>query len=269
MDFKTQLTGLNELLTAIYGNETHLNTLLCDLGFEQAKIEQLRDQHLETLVSKFLESIHERLTSDSGKDTYYQILSRRFGLDGAPAESLDAIAGNRNISREYLGRLFQEILERCKTKTAQTDFKKNLKYLAVSQLALASDRPGREQVASKLERLTNLRDASDVTRLDYEAKRAEILKRIQSDLDALESEYRPLLEAADENIASLELEIKTDVLLHGESVQGGGYRAVYMQGRVSWDNEGITKYATAHPEILQFRKQGNPAVSLRAMDSKS
>jgi hypothetical protein len=269
MDFKTQLTGLNELLTAIYGSETRLSTLLLDLGFEQAQIEQLRDQHLETLVSTFLESIHKRLTSDSGKDSYYQILSRHYGLDGEPGESLDAIAVNRNIAREYLGRLFQEILERCRTRTAQSDFKMNLKHLAVSQLVLASDRPSREHVASKLERLTNLRDAANVTRLDYEAKRAEILKKIQSDLDALESEYGPLLEAADENIATLVSEIKTDVLLHGESVQGGSYKAVYMQGRVSWDNKSITKYAVSHPEILQFRKQGNPTVSLRIIDGRN
>jgi hypothetical protein len=41
------------------------------------------------------------------------------------------------------------------------------------------------------------------------------------------------------------------------------YRASYTQGRVSWDNEGMTKYAALHPDVLQFRKQGQPIVSLR------
>ena len=33
MDFKTQLSGFNELLSVIYGNEAQLGTLLRDLGF--------------------------------------------------------------------------------------------------------------------------------------------------------------------------------------------------------------------------------------------
>ena len=42
MDFKTQLKGLNELLSVIYGDEMDLNTLLSELGFEQTQIEQRR-----------------------------------------------------------------------------------------------------------------------------------------------------------------------------------------------------------------------------------
>jgi len=91
-----------------------------------------------------------------------------------------------------------------------------------------------------------------VTRLDYDAKRAEILKQVQAELDALDAEYVPLLESVDENIALLETKIKTDVLLHGESVQGGTFRAVYTKGRTSWDSNGIEKYAELHPDVLLF-----------------
>ncbi|HRJ76208.1 MAG TPA: hypothetical protein PLX90_09430, partial [Anaerolineales bacterium] len=77
---------------------------------------------------------------------------------------------------------------------------------------------------------------------------------------------KPLLESADENISTLETEIKTDVLLHGESVTGGMYRATFTKGRVSWDNEGIEKYANSHPEVMQFRKQGQPIVTLRIVN---
>ncbi|HEX9840947.1 MAG TPA: hypothetical protein VGA72_16475, partial [Anaerolineales bacterium] len=136
----------------------------------------------------------------------------------------------------------------------------------VTQLGKMNERPRREHVAEKLERLTNLRGAAEVARLNYEAKRAEILKQIQAELDALDAEYNPVLDAAQENIAALENEIKTDVLLYGESISGGMYRASYTQGRVSWDNAGMTKYAAAHPDVLQFRKQGQPIVSLRVMN---
>src|SRR5512138_3577325 len=109
MDPKIQLAGLNELLSVIYGEETHLSTLLAELGFEPAQIEQLKDEHLGSVVNQFLEVIHKRLTSDSGKDTYYQILSRRYGLDGEPHEQVSTIAVKHGYSVEYARQLFEEI----------------------------------------------------------------------------------------------------------------------------------------------------------------
>lgn len=267
MDFKTQLKGLNELLSVIYGDEMDLNTLLSELGFEQTQIEQLHEAQLESIVGQFLEVIHKRLSSDTGRDTYYQILSRRYGLDGEPREQLSAIAPKHGFSLEYLRNLFEEIIQRCKSKTWQVELKKNLKYIVVDQFGKMNERPVREHVAAKLERLSNLRGAADVARLNYEAKRAEILKQIQAELDALDSEYRPVLESVEENIATLENEIKTDVLMYGESISGGSYRASYTQGRVSWDNDGMAKYAASHPDVLQFRKQGQPIVSLRVVST--
>ena len=263
MDVTTQHTGLEELLTVIYGSDTRLSTLLRELGFEQVQVDQLQNGQLESLVTQFLGLIHKRLTSDSGKDTYYQILSRRYGLDGEPRQQLSAIAGRYGYSPEYLRQLFEEIIHRCQSKTWQTELKKSLKYIAVHQLGAMQQRPARDHVVEKLERLSNLRNAAEFTRLDYETKRTQILKQVQSALDALDTEYKPVLERAEENIDALENEIKTDVLLHGESVSGGMYRATYMQGRVSWDNDGMTRYAESHPDVLQFRKQGQPIVSLR------
>ena len=266
MDFKIQLAGLNDLLRVIYGDEMDLSTLLGELGFEPAQIEQLKDAHLASVVVQFLDVIHKRLTSDSGRDTYYQILSRRYGLDGEPHEQLSAIAAKHGFSPEYMRQLFEEIQQRCQSKLWQKELRTSLKHIAVAELGKMNERPSQEHVSAKLERLSSLRGAADLARLDYESKRVEILKQVQAELDALDMEYRPILEATDENIAALENEIKTDVLLYGESVAGGSYRASYTQGRVSWDNEGMTKYAAAHPDVLQFRKQGQPIVTLRAVN---
>lgn len=266
MEIEIQLSGLNELLAVIYGNEMCLGTLLRELGFEQTEIEPLQGGDLEPIVVQFLEVIHKRLTNDAGKDTYYQILSRRYGLDGEPRQQLSAIAEEHGFSPEYLRQLFEEIIHRCQSKTWQTELKKSLKHIAVAQLGKMHERPTGEHVTEKLERLTNLRNAAEFTRLDYETKRTEILKQIQSELDALDSEYKPVLEAAEENIAALENEIKTEVLLYGKSISGGMYRASYTRGRVSWDNEGMTKYAARHPDVLQFRRQGPPIVALRVVN---
>ena len=266
MDAKTRLVGLDELLAVIYGNNMSLNALLCELGFEGSHLVQLQGGRFESVATQFLEVIHKRLTSDAGKDTYYQILSRRYGLDGEPRQPLSVIAEQYNFSPEYLHQLFGEIIHRCQSKTWQTELSKSLKHIVVAQLGKMNQRPERERVTEKLERLTNLRGAADVARLNYETKKAEILKGVQGELDALEAEYQPVLGAAQENIAALENEIRTDVLLYGESVSAGMYRACYTQGRVSWDNEGMSKYAAVHPEVLQFRKQGQPIVSIRVVN---
>jgi hypothetical protein len=266
MDVKTQHAGLEELLAVIYGEDMRLSLLLRELGFEQTQVERLHNGQLESVVTQLLDVIHKRLTSDSGKDTYYQILSRRYGLDGEPRQQLSVIAEKYGYSPEYLRRLFEEILHRCQSKTWQTELKKSLKYIAIGQLGQMQERPSHDEVAEKLERLSNLRNAAEFTRLDYETKRMQILKQVQAELDALDLEYKPVLARAEENLAILENEIKTDVLLHGESVAGGMYRASYTQGRVSWDNEGMSNYAASHPDVLQFRKQGQPIVTLRVLN---
>jgi len=266
MDLKTRYAGLDELLSIIYGKGVDLSTLLDELGFERVWVEQLQNGHRAVVVTQFLDFIHTRLTSDSGKDTYYQILSQRYGLDGEAPERLSAIAERYSYSPEYTHRLFEEIIERCQSKKWKIELKKSLKYIAVQQLGAIQGRPAREYVAEKLERLSNLRNAAEFTRLDYETRRTQILKQIQAELDALDLEYKPVMEAAEENITSLETEIKTDVLLYGESVSGGMYRATFTRGRISWDHDGMTKYAESHPDVLQFRKQGQPIVALRVVN---
>ncbi|MCC7361977.1 MAG: hypothetical protein IT317_21005 [Anaerolineales bacterium] len=120
-------------------------------------------------------------------------------------------------------------------------------------------------IAAKLDELTELRAAAEITRLDYEAKREQILQVVQAELEALETEYAPLLEAAAARAETLEAEIKADVLAAGASVKGGGLQAVYVRGRVSWDTAALDDYAANHPEVQGFRRQGAPSVSLRTL----
>ena len=123
----------------------------------------------------------------------------------------------------------------------------------------------KQRIVSRLDELSEVKSAVDVTRLDYEAKRSELLKSIQAELDAVDAEYKPLIESATARIATLEEEIKNDVLQHGASVKGSRLYAVFYHGRVSWDTSSLDQYAKTHPEIGPFRKEGNPSVSLRAV----
>ena len=124
----------------------------------------------------------QSLTGPAGQDTYFHVLSSRYGLDGEPARSMGQVAQERGLEDAYLRQLFPEILDRCRTKTMQSDLKKELKQLAIAELGKAPGGPTREQVSEKLERLSNLHAAADVTRLDYEAKKNEILKKVQAEL---------------------------------------------------------------------------------------
>ncbi len=125
----------------------------------------------------------------------------------------------------------------------------------------------KQRIITKLDELSEIESAVEVTRLDYEAKRAALLKSIQAELDALDAEYKPLIDSSTERIAALREEIKNDVLQHGASVKGSRLYAMYSRGRVSWDTPSLDQYAKTHPEIVAFRKQGDPSVSLRIVQA--
>ncbi len=262
MDIKIQLNGLDDILSAIHAEATTLSGLLGSLGFEAAQVEQLRAQHLAAIAEQFIEVVRKRLAWEE-KDLYFRLLTRRFGLDGEPASAIEAAAQALGIDPSYAAIAEGEAMQKCRYKTTLADFKKDLHRIALEELSRGGERPAREHIVDKLNRLTDLRAAVDLTRLNYESKRAELLKKIQPELDALETEYLPLLEAAEANAGALESEIKNGVLLRGESVHNEHFQAIYVKGRVSWDNAGISDYARAHPEVLEFRKEGQPSVSLR------
>jgi hypothetical protein len=77
--------------------------------------------------------------------------------------------------------LFEEIQQRCQSKLWQKELRTSLKHIAVAELGKMNERPTREHVSAKLERLSSLRGAADLARLDYESKRAEILKQVQAE----------------------------------------------------------------------------------------
>jgi hypothetical protein len=123
-----------------------------------------------------------------------------------------------------------------------------------------------QPIVAKLDQLSELQNAADVMRLDYEAKRQEILRAVQAELDALAAEYEPLMETLHENIEELEQEIRGDVLAHGATVKCERLQAVYVHGRVSWDSQALDRYALDHPEVARYRHQGAPSVSLRVVN---
>ncbi len=120
-----------------------------------------------------------------------------------------------------------------------------------------------DHIAARLEELSEVQAAAEVTRLELEARRAEILASVQAELDALEEEFAPLLAVAEARAEALKEEIKSDVLEHGATVRGGRFQAVYTRGRITWDTRALEAYAEEHPEVNDFPREGSPSVSLR------
>ena len=50
----------------------------------------------------------------------------------------------------------------------------------------------------------------------------------------------------------------------GATAQGTYLQAITTAPRVTWDNKGMAAYATLHPDVLVYRKVGEPSVQIRA-----
>ena len=121
------------------------------------------------------------------------------------------------------------------------------------------------QIKNKLEQLAEFKAQKDIASLDMQALIDAIYTpEIKAQIKEIEEEFAYQTQAVDENIKLLEDEIREAVIEHGESVKGSAFHAVYMKGRVSWDGKFLDGYAVDHPELLHWRKEGNPTVSIRA-----
>ena len=90
-----------------------------------------------------------------------------------------------------------------------------------------------------------------------------ITPEIKAQLENIDREIDPIIEKFNARVAELADLIKAEVIAAGQTISGEHHLAVYSKPRVSWDSKGLEGYAVAHPEILVFRTEGNPSVSLR------
>lgn len=122
-----------------------------------------------------------------------------------------------------------------------------------------------QTVIEKLDRLAEYHAQRDLLILDKQKAIDSILTPdVKKQIADVEAEFNDKAAAVVENISALEEGIKQDVLGEGETVKGLRLQAVWSKGRVSWDDKALTGYAKAHPELNEFRKQGDPSVSIRA-----
>jgi hypothetical protein len=120
------------------------------------------------------------------------------------------------------------------------------------------------EIKSLLDKLADFKAQFDVMRLDYDRLRDETIPpEVKTKLNELDVEFADKHAGIARNIASLEEEIKKDVLDFGTSVKGTSLHAVFAKGRVTWDGKTLDKFVNQYPEIGVARNEGEPSVSLR------
>jgi hypothetical protein len=120
-----------------------------------------------------------------------------------------------------------------------------------------------QEIIQKLDRLANFQAQRDLFSLQKKELIDQVLTpEIRARLDEIEAEFAGKLETLEENIAALEADLREDALRHGASVKGTFLSVRWNKGRVSWDTKSLDDYAASHPEIIRYRKQGEPYASI-------
>jgi len=118
----------------------------------------------------------------------------------------------------------------------------------------------------KLDRIADLKSGINLVEMDKQTLIDSILTpEIKAKIAEINAEFADKTKSLNQEITFLEGEVKQEVVNAGETIKGEYMMAVYVKGRVSWDTKALDGYATAHPEIAQFRKIGEPSVSIRGI----
>lgn len=119
-------------------------------------------------------------------------------------------------------------------------------------------------IVKALDELAEFQAQVDVLALDKRALlEAAMPAEVKQRMAEIEDEFSDKSAAAQENIARLEAEIKEAVKTEGKSVKATLLHAVFAKGRVTWETKGLDGLLVAVPQLAQFRKEGEPSVSIR------
>ena len=125
------------------------------------------------------------------------------------------------------------------------------------------------EAANRVAQLAEAKRYAGELHAEHEYRRELVLEQVRAQLEAVDAEFCDRLREADEEVGRLEREVRETVRELGTSVKHDEIHAIYMRGRVTWDNRGLSRYAETHPELLDFRRIGNPSVSIRYKSAES
>jgi hypothetical protein len=67
------------------------------------------------------------------------------------------------------------------------------------------------------------------------------------------------------DLASVKNVLKEAIIETGESHKRNGIKAVYVQGRTSWDTKKLTQAMRMHPWLDEYRTIGKPYVQIKGL----
>ena len=119
-------------------------------------------------------------------------------------------------------------------------------------------------IVKKLDELASYQAQVDALALQKrELLEAAMPAEVKQRMAEIEAEFSGKAETAQENIATLTAEIKEAVKAEGKSIKGTILQAVYNKGKVTWETKGLDGLIVAVPQLVQFRKEGEPFVTIR------
>jgi len=83
-------------------------------------------------------------------------------------------------------------------------------------------------------------------------------------VQAIVQEFRAREAEVQGEIAQTEAAVRAAVLATGASAHGTHLQASIMAPRITWDTKGRAAYSALHPDVLVYRKVGEPSVQIRA-----
>lgn len=126
-----------------------------------------------------------------------------------------------------------------------------------------------EQIKAMLDALSEMMAQRELLEGDKQGLIDDVLTPgIRQQIADIEAEFTDRTADIATNITQLEMAIKERVVAGGASVRGSRLQAIWSKPRITWDTRALDGYAAGHPEIAQFRKEGQPSVSIRAVADK-
>lgn len=121
------------------------------------------------------------------------------------------------------------------------------------------------ETVEKLNKLAELRASVSVLEAEKLAMIDSVYTpEIREKVREIEAEFAPKTDGLKKNITDTENTIKAEVIETGSTVQGDLLEAVFASGRVSWDTKGLDEAIKVLPQLEQYKKKGDPYVTIRA-----
>jgi len=121
-----------------------------------------------------------------------------------------------------------------------------------------------DEIKQKLDELADLQSGQDVIRLRKQEEIDQVITlEVKAKLAEIDAKYLGQTSDLQAKIVDLDKWIRDEVKKLGTSIKGSRLHAVWNKGRVTWNTKALDGYAAGHPEIAQFRTEGEPSVSIR------